>query len=156
MKKNSLMIAFLLLFSVFNNSQAQNKKAVAVDGYFTCKDSAFVSEYLGTDNIQSVISLQPDSARKLLGDAGNKGLVVFKSSDPHGKKSTYFRQKENKLMTKPVSYFLDGTEMENFRVNSINPASIKTVNVYTPLGAAQKYGKAKNGGVVLVKTKIKE
>ena len=156
MRINSLLIAFLLLISTFDNSRAQNSKAVAVDGYFTNRDSVFVSEYLGPDNIISVIELQTDSAVQLLGDAGKKGLIIFKSSDPHGEKSAYFRRQENRLITKPVSYIVNGAEPENFKMNSIDPASIKSVNVYTPLGAAQKFGCEKNGGVVFIQTKIKD
>ena len=48
---------------------------------------------------------------------------------------------------------VDGNEVEDFDVNSLNPEKIVAVKIFTPLKSVQKYGMSRRGGVIIIETK---
>lgn len=142
----------LFIFSIINELQAQNKPIVVVDGFFTNKDSAFVVEYL-RENIKEITTINPDSSQKILGEKGKYGIVNILTHTPQNKKSKFFRTKENIMFGEEKNIIVDGNEVEDFDVNSLNPEKIVAVKIFTPLKSVQKYGMSRRGGVIIIETK---
>lgn len=145
-----LVLAVLFYASIVN---AQQKRVVVVDGYFTQKDSTYVVDYLGTDYIKEVSHISSDSALVLIGNTGMHGILNIITTNPQSLKSKHFREKENLLFSTSVAYFINGKEVSKMMLETAmrNPAKLISVNTITPLKAAQMYGIEKKGGVVFVK-----
>jgi hypothetical protein len=151
MKKLKPLLVFIFLIFTLGDLCAQNRPVVAVDGYFTKKDSSFVFEYLGKNLIKQIDAILPDSAKKIIGDQGKYGIVNFSTYNPNNEKVKLFRNNENKLFQEKPVTIVNGMEVKNFEMSMLDPAKIISVEILTPLRSAQKFGKDRKSGVVIIK-----
>lgn len=150
-RKLQLILFFCIFFSVALN--AQEKIVVAVDGFFTNKDSTYVVNHLGTHFIKEIKNIPPDSAQVLIGKIGKSGIINIVTTDPVSKKSRYFRLEDNSLFENNPSCFINNKEVDKSEISLLNPSKIVSVNIIPQLKSAQLYGKEKKCGVILVTTK---
>lgn len=153
MKNWKSFLMFLFIAFTISGLAAQDKPVVVVNGYFTNKDSSFVFEYLGKNLIKRVDVILPDSAKKIIGDVGKFGIINFSTYDLNDEKAKFFRNNENILYKEKHVVIVNGIEVKDFDMNSLNPAKIISVEILTPLGSAQKYGEARKGGMISIKVK---
>ena len=125
---------------------------IAVDGYFTNKDSIFVVGYL-KENIKQITVIPSDSAQKILGKKGEFGIISISTNNSQSEMSRTFRAKENILFKEGKNFIIDEQEVEGFSMNSLISENIVAVEIFTPLKSAQLYGESKIGGVVKIRTK---
>lgn len=150
-----MRIKFQLVFfaSLFFISilQAQEHKVIAVDGYFTNKDSSYVVNYLGSEFIKKVVNIPSDSAQALIGEIGKMGITNIITVDPGGDKSQYFRTKDNLLFEMKPAYFVNDKEVDKMVMSKLHPSTFISVSILPPLMSAQKYGKERRYGAVSIK-----
>jgi hypothetical protein len=130
---------------------AQNKPVVVVDGYFTQKDSSFVFQYLGKDFIKKIEAILPDSAKKIIGNMGKFGILNFSTNDPNDEKSRLFRNSENRLFHEKPAVIVNGVEVKDFDMSTLNPGKIISVEILAPLISALKYGEDRKSGMLIIK-----
>jgi hypothetical protein len=132
---------------------AQENIVVAVDGFFTNKDSTSVVNHLELDFIKEITNIPPDSAQVLIGEIGKGGIINIVTIDTKSKKSKYFQSEDNLLFENNPSCFVNDKEVDKSGISSLNPSKIISVNIISQLKSAQLYGKEKKCGVILVTTK---
>lgn len=147
-RKSGLVLFFFLFFTITLN--AQEKAVIAVDGYFTNKDSAEVVALLGEGFIKELIKIPPDSAQILIGEFGRYGILNIITNAHLSEKSKYFRSKENSLYEGNPSYLINNKEVDKSEISLLNPSKIISVNTISQLESALRYGKEKRFGAVLV------
>lgn len=152
MKRKFKLVFFFCVFfmSIVN---AQKNTVVAVDGFFTNKDSNYVFNYLGKDFTKEIIDIPPDSAQVLIGEIGKSGIINIITIDPKSKKSKYFQLKDNLLFENNPSYYINNKEVDKSEISLINPSKIISVNIISQLKSVQLYGKEKKCGVILITIK---
>ena len=150
-RKLKLVLFFCIFFAFILN--AQEKIVVAVDGFFTNKDSNDVVNYLGEGFIKEIINIPPDSAQVLIGEIGKSGITNIITIAPASEKSRYFRLEDNSLFENNPSCFINNKEVDKSEISLLNPSKIISVNIIPQLESARLYGKEKKCGVILVKAK---
>lgn len=150
-RKLQLVLFFCIFFAL--KLYAQEKIIVAVDGFFTNKDSNYVVTHLGEGFIKEIINIPPDSAQVLIGDIGKSGIINIITIAPAGGKSRYFRLEGNSLFENNPSCFINNKEVDKSEISLLNPSKIVSVNIIPPLESARLYGKEKKCGVILVTIK---
>lgn len=151
MKKIQLTLFSSILLITFVN--AQQHIIVSVDGFFTNKDSSYVLEYVGAENIKKIVHIPPDSSQILLGEIGKSGILNFVSIDPKSNKSKHFRKRENLLFENNPSYFINNNQVPQSEISTINPSKIISVTILSQLRSVQLYGQEKRNGVVIIKAR---
>lgn len=154
MKRKFQLVFFSCIFFL-SMVNAQDNIVVAVDGFFTNKDSSYVLNHLGPDFVKEIVNIPPDSSQVLLGEIGKFGIINIVTMDRRSKKSKYFQLENNLLFELNPIYFLNDKEVNKsmIEVALSNPSKLVSVNIIAQLESIQMYGKEKKGGVVLVTTK---
>jgi hypothetical protein len=152
MKRKLQLLLFFCIFSTLT-LKAQKEIVVAVDGFFTNKDSNYVVNHLGEGYIKETIIIPPDSAQVLIGEIGKSGIINIVTIDPKSKKSRYFRLEDNSLFENNPSYFINNKEVDKSEISLLDPSKIISVNFISQLKSAQLYGKERKYGVILVTIK---
>ena len=150
-RKFQLVLFFCIFFAL--TLKAQEKIVVAVDGFFTNKDSNYVVNHLGEGFIKETINIPPDSAQVLIGEIGKSGIINIVTVDPKNKKSKDFQLEDNLLFENNPSCFINNREVDKSEISLLNPSKIVSVNIIPQLKSAQLYGKERKCGVILVTTK---
>jgi len=143
MKKNLLIVVLLAFYSA---SFGQNP-LVAVDGFFVNIKKSEVLKYIGKDNIKDTITISLDSSKVLLGKYGDNGLFIINTKNPRGKESSSLYAKNLRFDAKPT-IFVDGIPKKNEVVNTIDPQSIESIQVLSPLEALKERGIDYIGGII--------
>ncbi len=104
------------------------------------------------------IDQDSDGVHKILiekdGNINEENEIIIKTGKkPHSKKgSVVFLDSNGK---KPL-IIVDGKEMENSKLDDIEPDNIKSIEVIKGDAAVKKYGEKAKGGVIIIKTKKKK
>jgi hypothetical protein len=151
MKFQIVFFASLFFISIL---QAQEHRVIAVDGYFTNKDSSYVVNYLGSEFIKEVVNIPSDSAQVLIGEIGKMGITNIITINPRDNKSQELRTKENLLFEIKPTYFVNDKEVDKTVVSKLHPSTFISVSILSQLMSAQKYGKEKRYGAVSIKQRL--
>ena len=144
-------IVFFTSFVFISILQAQEHRVIAVDGYFTNKDSSYVVNNLGIEFIKEVVNINSDSAQVLIGETGKMGITNIITINPQEDKSQDFRTKENLLFEIKPTYFVNDKEVDKTVMSKLHPSTFISVSIFSQLMSAQKYGKEKRYGAVSIK-----
>ncbi len=150
-RKLKLVVFFCIFFALTLN--AQEKIVVAVDGFFTNKDSSDVVTHLGEGFIKEIINIPSDSAQVLIGEIGKSGIINIITIAPASKESRYFRLEDNSLFENNPSCFINNKEVDISEISLLNPSKIVSVKIIPQLESARLYGKEKKFGVISVTSK---
>ena len=148
MKFQLVFFASLFFISIL---QAQEHRVIAVDGYFTNKDSSYVVNYLGSEFIKETTNIPSDSAQVLIGEMGKFGITNIMTNNPSDNKSKYFQTDDNLLFEIKPTYFVNDKEVDKTVVSKLHPSTLISVSILSQLKSAQKYGKEKKYGAVSIK-----
>lgn len=149
-RKINILFISCLFFTFIANAQVS--KVVAVDGYFTNKDSAYVISHLGKKFIKEIINISPDSAQTLIGEDGKFGILSISTIDPKNEKSKYFKSEDNKLFKGNPRLFIGGEDAGHIDVSRVNLEVFPEIRVLSQLESAQLYGKEKKYGIIFIKS----
>ena len=118
MRRKFQLLFFTGLFFI-SILQAQDHRVIAVDGYFTNKDSNYVVNYLGSEFIKEVVNIPSDSAEVLIGEMGKFGITNFITNNPIDDKSMYFQTDDNLLFEIKPTCFVNDKEVDKTEVSKI-------------------------------------
>jgi hypothetical protein len=142
-------LVFGITFLCSLNALGQDQKVVVVNGFLTNKDSAYVVNYF-QDDILSMEILPPDSAKLLIGEYGNNGIVVIRTL---GLNPNIFFKKEHLLFKDPPNIFLNDQYKEDLDMSMIDQQTIEKINITSQYDAIIKYGVEMKSGILWVYTK---
>jgi predicted DNA-binding protein YlxM (UPF0122 family) len=156
MNIKTLVFGITILCSL--SALGQDQKLVVVNGFLTNKDSAYVVNYF-QDDILSMEILPPDSAKLLIGEYGNYGIIVIRTLGLNVHRPNIFFKEEHRLFSDKPKIILDDEYREDLDINMIidpgkfDTSSIDKIKVISPFNAVAKYGFEMKGGVWEVYTK---
>ena len=105
------------------------------------------------DDILSMEILPPDSAKLLIGEYGNNGIIVIRTL---GLNPNIFYKEEHRLFSDKPKIILDDKYREDLDINMIidpRKFDISSIKIISPFNAVAKYGFEMKGGVWEVYTK---
>ena len=149
--RRKFQLVFFTTLIFISLLQAQEHRVIAVDGYFTNKDSSYVVNYLGSEFIKEVVNIHCDSAQVLIGEIGKMGITNIITINPRDNKSQDFRTKENLLFEIKPAYFVNDKEVDKTVMSKLHPSTFISVSILSQLMSAQKYGKEKRYGAISIK-----
>lgn len=145
--KHFLIVFLLLLCSVGSFGQ---KALVAVDGFFVNMDREQTIQYLGADFIRDSSFIFPDSAKVLIGNKGEFGILNFRTNNPGDPKVINLRSNDYSVFENVPVIFINNIEKRGFDLNSIDPNKVDSVEIMAPLNAIQKKGMNYSGGIIKI------
>jgi hypothetical protein len=147
-------LVFGITFLCSLNALGQDQKVVVVNGFFTNKDSAYVVNYFQGD-ILSMDILTPDSAKLLIGEHGNNGIVVIRTLGLNVHRPNIFYKQEHQLFSDKPKIILDDQFREDLEPSMImnETRKIDSVKLISPFEAIIAYGSEMKGGVWKVYSK---
>jgi len=121
----------------------------------------FDMQQLPPDEIESIDVLKGETAVAKYGEKGKDGVVVIHKKKPGSKGNTSSASISKTVVKKNIKaekldnalIFVDGVEMSNFSMKSLNPEQIKSISVLKDAAAIAQYGEKGKNGVILIKTK---
>lgn len=154
MKTMKFVILFGLSF-FWLQSHSQNA-IVAVDGFFVqiSKDEAI--KYLGQDNIKDTTFISSDSARTFLGKYGKNGLFVIETKVPCSQLSRTLKFSKKYFASAKPRVYINGVEkIRDFDMKTIDPKTIESIDIVSPLSAIKEKGMDYVGGIINITLKKK-
>ena len=141
-------LVFGITFLCSLNALGQDQKVVVVNGFFTNKDSAYVVNYF-QDDILSMEILPPDSAKLLIGEYGNNGIIVIRTLGLNVHRPNIFYKEEHQLFIDKPKIILDDEYREDLEPGMVLSDSqrIDSLVIISPFEAIIAYGSEMKGGV---------
>lgn len=145
--KHFLIIFSLLLCSLGAFGQ---KALIAVDGFFVNMNREQTIQYLGSDFISDTVFICPDSAKLLVGNKGEYGILNFRTNNPGDPKVINLRSNDYSVFENTPVIFINNIEKRGFDLNSIDPNKVDSLEIISPLSAIQMKGMNYSGGVIKI------
>jgi TonB-dependent SusC/RagA subfamily outer membrane receptor len=145
MKKLILTTLTIVLFSSGLTAQTGKAKPLAL---INGKAVNLETYSLDPNSIESVSVLKDQAAINAYGLCGKNGVILITT------KKNYLKP-DISLKFNPAPLIIVDGEIFSDRLNSIDPGEIQSITVLKGIKAADKYGKAGENGVILIKTKDK-
>jgi len=151
MNIKNLVFGITILCSL--NALGQDQKLVVVNGFLTNKDSTYVVNYF-QDDILSMEILPPDSAKLLIGEYGNNGIIVIRTLGLNIHRPNIFYKEEHQLFSDKPKIILDDEYREDLEPGMVLSDSqrIDSLVIISPFEAILAYGLEMKGGIWKVYT----
>jgi hypothetical protein len=151
MKKLNLTLLLIVLYStIFGQNPI-----VVVDGFFLNLKKGEVIEFIGKENIKDTLQIAKDSAMVLLGKYGDDGLFIINTTNPSGKESSLLRAGNRLYFTANPVIFVDGIKKDNLDLNTIDPQTVESIEIISPLTSLKEKGFDYIGGMIKIYLKKK-
>jgi hypothetical protein len=150
--KKGLLTLFLISFCSIIFGQ---NPIIVVDGFFYNFNKKEIIEFIGKENIKDSIYIAKDSAMLLLGKYGDEGLFVINTNNPNSNISRSLRTSNRQFFNINPIIFIDGIQMNNFDLNTVDPNNVESIEIISPLTSLKEKGIDYLGGMIKIYLKKK-
>ena len=144
-----IIAMFLLDYGLL--AQSRTGPLMIIDKIIVNADSSTVFSILNSNNINSHVFIESDSAMNILGEIGSFGAIIIETTDKES-------ERRKQLTKDPYRYgdgelkVLVGDQLHKQSIMaSIDPHTIEHISVLYPLDAIIKYGQECMNGLIVIK-----
>jgi TonB-dependent SusC/RagA subfamily outer membrane receptor len=126
----------------------KNAPLVIINGKESSQEIAFA---IDQNHIKERTFIRGGKATELYGEKGKNGVIILTLKNPSEMIEPGLAYKNLKL--EDALYIVDKEVKENFKIESLNPADIKNINIMKGDAAIRLYGDKAKNGVIMITTK---
>lgn len=127
-----------------------NYPLVVVDGFFIDRSEEYIKNYFGEGSLRETHYLKPAIATEMIGELGKDGLVLIMTKEANNLKSIELRSEEYLLFDDPPLMIINNQEVNNVKLESIDPNSVESIEIVTPFTAVKEFGPERKGGIIKI------